>query len=103
MTGISSKFSFGGGEGICHSSVAPPQGLSPAFSPLKSPWKRLVNIEINPAMTDAPEAINQEPYGSGWLAVIEATQWEADRARLLDAQAYFAKMKAEAEEETQKL
>ena len=28
MIGIFSKFSVGGGEGICHSSVAPPQGLS---------------------------------------------------------------------------
>ncbi len=59
-------------------------------------------VEVNPAMADAPEAINQDPYGAGWLAVLEATQWEADRARLLDTPAYFAKMKADAEEETQK-
>jgi hypothetical protein len=36
------------------------------------------------------------------LAVIEATDWEADRAQLLDPQAYFIKMKAEAEEESKK-
>ena len=32
MTGISAKFSFGGGDGICHSRVTPPQGLSSIYS-----------------------------------------------------------------------
>lgn len=59
-------------------------------------------VEVNPALSDAPEAINQDPYGAGWLAVIEATDWESERARLLDPQAYFAVMKAEAEEEAKK-
>ncbi len=36
-------------------------------------------VEVNPAMETAPEAINQDPYGAGWLAVIEATDWESDR------------------------
>jgi glycine cleavage system H protein len=60
-------------------------------------------LEVNPAMEEAPEAINQDPYGAGWLAVIEASDWEADQARLLDPQAYFVHMKAEAEEEAKKL
>ncbi len=60
-------------------------------------------IEVNPAMETAPEAINQDPYGAGWLAAIEATDWDTDRAQLLDPQAYFAVMKAEAEEEAKKL
>lgn len=59
-------------------------------------------VEVNPAMQDAPEAINQDPYGAGWLAVIETTSWEADRAQLLTPEAYFAKMKVEAEEEVKK-
>ena len=54
-------------------------------------------VEVNPGMTSAPESINQDPYGSGWLAVIEAADWEADKAQLLDPQAYFAKMKRDAE------
>ena len=58
--------------------------------------------EVNPAMATASEAINQDPYGAGWLAVIEASDWEADRLQLLDAQAYFAQMKVEAERETKK-
>jgi glycine cleavage system H protein len=60
-------------------------------------------IEVNPEMETAPEAINQDPYGAGWLAAIEAADWNTDRARLLDPQAYFAMMKAEAEEEAKKL
>ena len=35
MRGISWKFSVGGGLGICHSSVMPPQGFASAFLPLK--------------------------------------------------------------------
>jgi glycine cleavage system H protein len=57
-------------------------------------------VEVNPAMAEAPEAINQDPYGEGWLATIEPLDWTADRARLLAPQAYFERMKAEAEEET---
>jgi len=56
-------------------------------------------VEMNQAMETAPEAINQDPYGEGWLAVIEATDWEGDRAALLDPQAYFTLMKGQAGEE----
>jgi glycine cleavage system H protein len=55
-------------------------------------------VEVNPAMNDAPEAINQDPYGAGWLAVMDVGNWEADRAKLLDPQAYFEIMKDQAEE-----
>jgi glycine cleavage system H protein len=67
-----------------------------------SPVKGKV-VEVNPAMNDAPEDINQDPYGTGWLAVLEVADWEADRAKLLDPQAYFKIMKGLAEEETRKL
>jgi glycine cleavage system H protein len=60
-------------------------------------------VEINPAMEDAPEAINQDPYDEGWLALIEPSDWETDSKRLLDARSYFDLMKVEAEEEAKKL
>jgi glycine cleavage system H protein len=69
---------------------------------LSAPVNGIV-IEVNPAMETAPEAINQDPYCAGWLAVIAATDWDTDRAQLLDPQTYFAVMKAEAEEEAKKL
>ncbi len=59
-------------------------------------------VEVNPAMASAPEAINQDPYGTGWLAVVEPKDWAADKARLLDPPAYFARMKREAELEVKK-
>lgn len=59
-------------------------------------------IEVNPAMEMTPEAINQDPYGNGWLAVIEPSNWDADLVQLFDAQAYLALMKGQAEEEMKK-
>ncbi|MGB3717725.1 MAG: glycine cleavage system protein H [Candidatus Promineifilaceae bacterium] len=59
-------------------------------------------VEVNPAMEMEPEAINLDPYGAGWLAVIEADNWEADRVKLFDPEAYLAHIKIEAEEELKK-
>jgi glycine cleavage system H protein len=56
-------------------------------------------IEINPAMETGPEAINQDPYGEGWLAVIEVSEVDPNLKHLLDPQAYFVKIKLEAERE----
>jgi hypothetical protein len=60
-------------------------------------------IEVNPGMDMEPEVINQDPYGEGWLAIIEAADWPADKAKLLDPQAYFNHMVAEAGEEVKNL
>ena len=59
-------------------------------------------VEVNPAMNDAPEAINQDPYGTGWLAVLEVADWAMERAMLLEPQAYFEIMQGQAEEEIKK-
>ncbi|MFI5379574.1 MAG: glycine cleavage system protein H [Tepidisphaerales bacterium] len=56
-------------------------------------------VEINRALELTPEIVNQDPYGKGWLAVIEVGNWENDRARLLDPQAYFSLMRQQAEQE----
>ncbi|MGB9888046.1 MAG: glycine cleavage system protein H [Anaerolineae bacterium] len=56
-------------------------------------------VEANPALEMTPEVINEDPYGEGWLAVIEAANWEADRAHLLDAAAYLERVREVAEEE----
>jgi len=58
--------------------------------------------EINRALEDAPELINQDPYGKGWLATVELTDWESDKAKLLRADAYYALVKEQAEEEMKK-
>jgi glycine cleavage system H protein len=59
-------------------------------------------VEVNPALEDAPERINEDPYGQGWLARVELAAWEADKGRLLDVDAYYALIKVQAEEEAKK-
>jgi len=57
--------------------------------------------EVNAAMATAPESINQDPYGAGWLALVRTSNWETDRTHLWEPQAYFARMKTQAEQEVQ--
>jgi glycine cleavage system H protein len=54
-------------------------------------------------MEDSPEVINQDPYGEGWLAAIEASNWENEKDQLMDPESYFTMMKGQAEEEAKKL
>lgn len=69
---------------------------------LTSPVSGII-LEVNPFMDDSPEMINQDPYGEGWIAVIEAGDWENDKQELMDAKAYFTFMRGQAEEEAKKL
>lgn len=59
-------------------------------------------VEVNRALELTPELVNEDPYGDGWLAVVETMTWEADRTRLLDASAYLSVMQGQVEEEVQK-
>jgi glycine cleavage system H protein len=59
-------------------------------------------LRVNPLMVAAPETINQDPYGEGWLCEIETTSWETDRKNLLEPAAYFTQMKDEAENQVKK-
>jgi len=44
-------------------------------------------IEVNTSLTEEPERINSDPYGEGWLCVVEASA-PAEFEELLDAAAY---------------
>lgn len=44
-------------------------------------------LEFNPALEDAPEVVNRDPYGEGWIVKIRMTSPEAVN-ELLDASAY---------------
>jgi len=57
---------------------------------------------VNEKLELEAEVINQDPYGEGWLAVIEAPDWTADQANLMTPEAYFEHMKAQAQEEAGK-
>lgn len=56
-------------------------------------------VEVNEALEMTPEVVNEDPYEKGWLAAIEVSDWEVDRAKLLDAPAYLSIMQTQAEEE----
>lgn len=56
-------------------------------------------VEVNEALGTAPELVNQDPYCEGWLVVIEAANWDVDRTRLLDPEAYLALMQSQVEAE----
>jgi len=44
-------------------------------------------LEKNTALNDAPEAVNTDPYGKGWMVKIELTD-AAELGSLMDAEAY---------------
>ena len=57
-----------------------------AVSDLISPLSGEV-LEVNKKVVDAPETVNDDPYGEGWLIRIRMTN-PAEREQLLDAAAY---------------
>jgi len=46
-------------------------------------------IEFNEALADAPEKVNQDPYGEGWIIKVEVSD-ASEMDALLDAEAYKA-------------
>jgi glycine cleavage system H protein len=44
-------------------------------------------LEVNRAVADAPETVNDDPYGDGWLVRVRLTD-PAEADALLDAEAY---------------
>ena len=46
-------------------------------------------VEFNEALADAPEKVNSDPYGEGWIIKVEVTN-AAEMDNLLDAEGYKA-------------
>ena len=57
-----------------------------AVSDLISPLSGEV-LEVNQKVVDAPETVNEDPYGDGWLIRIRMTN-PSERDQLLDAAEY---------------
>jgi glycine cleavage system H protein len=58
------------------------KSVSEIYSPLTG-----TVVEVNTSLDDAPEQVNQDPYGAGWIFVLElADPSEVDG--LMDAAAY---------------
>jgi glycine cleavage system H protein len=65
---------------------------------LESPVSGTITA-VNQQLASSPELVNQDAYGQGWLALIELSDWEADRRTLLDAERYLEMMRDQALEE----
>jgi glycine cleavage system H protein len=48
-------------------------------------------VEVNTALADTPEAINDDPYGAGWLVKVKLSE-PAEREQLLDQPTYTASL-----------
>lgn len=58
------------------------KAVSEIFAPLSGEI-----VAVNEALGDAPEAINSDPYGEGWLVRVKVTD-PAELDALMDATAY---------------
>ena len=45
-------------------------------------------VEVNSILEEKPETMNNEPYESGWIIKIKTSNWDTEKADLLDASAY---------------
>lgn len=45
-------------------------------------------LEGNDAAEERPKLLNIEPYGAGWMARVQPTRWDDEKAALGDADAY---------------
>jgi len=58
------------------------KAVSEIFAPING-----TVVEVNKALVDKPELVNKDPYGEGWMVVVEATE-PAQANALMDAAAY---------------
>lgn len=66
------------------SEVESTKSVSDIYAPLTG-----VVVEINNDLADEPERLNSDPYGEGWIFVIELAD-VAEMESLMDAAAYVA-------------
>lgn len=65
-------------------SIESVKAVSEVFAPLSGEV-----MEINDTLEHSPEFVNQDPYGKGWIAVIEIANAK-EIAELINADAYAA-------------
>ena len=58
------------------------KAVSDVFAPLSGEI-----VEVNRALTDSPETINEDPYGEGWLVKVRLSD-ASETNSLMDAETY---------------
>jgi glycine cleavage system H protein len=80
LPAVGDVFKKGESFGVVESTKA----VSELFAPLSGKV-----VEVNDPLTDAPEAINSDPYEEGWMIVVEPSE-PSELDALMDAKAYRA-------------
>ena len=62
------------------------KAVSDVFAPLSGEI-----VEVNSALGDTPETINEDPYGEGWLVKVRLSD-PSEKDALMDAAAYGASL-----------
>jgi glycine cleavage system H protein len=70
--------------GASFSEVESTKSVSDIFAPVSG-----TVVEVNGDLADAPERLNEDPYGDGWICTIEVDDPD-QLTKLLDADAYRA-------------
>lgn len=79
---VGTELSAGDGFGVVESVKA----ASDIYAPVAG-----TVVEVNTALDAAPETVNQDPYGAGWLIKLKVAD-PAEAAGLLDAAGYTAEI-----------
>ena len=69
-------------EGVVCGEIESTKSVSELFSPVSGKV-----VAVNDALDSAPETLNSDPYGAGWIAEIEVS---SPSTELMDADAYSA-------------
>jgi glycine cleavage system H protein len=69
-------------RGASISEVESTKSVSDVYAPVSG-----TVVEANDALADAPQTINEDPYGEAWIAVVELSD-PSELDQLLDAAAY---------------
>jgi glycine cleavage system H protein len=68
--------------GASFSEVESTKSVSDIYAPVAG-----TVVEVNTELSDAPQRLNEDPYGEGWICVIEPSDASAVES-LLDAESY---------------
>jgi glycine cleavage system H protein len=73
-------------QGDSYAEVESVKAVSDVIAPLSGEI-----VEVNGALADAPEQINEDPYGEGWMVKVRVSD-PSERDALLSAEAYTAQL-----------
>jgi glycine cleavage system H protein len=73
-------------SGEAYAEVESVKAVSDVYAPLSGEI-----VMVNDGLADRPEAINEDPYGNGWLVKVKLSD-PSERDALMDAAAYEASL-----------